>query len=95
MGKVSHQIILHQYIFILKCLGSLCTESNKVFPEAFVEETIKKSYRSPVMISENNFRQNQRDLHSCTNIHPTAKDYRDNLDYSKSLPSLENEILER
>ncbi|CAH8551582.1 unnamed protein product [Schistosoma mattheei] len=92
-ASLQHELFKILRLFVTQ--GSLCTESNKVFPEAFVEETIKKSYLSPALISENNFHQNQRDLHSCTNIHPTAKDYRDKLDYSKSLPSLENEILER
>ncbi|CAH8597306.1 unnamed protein product [Schistosoma rodhaini] len=92
-ASLQHELFKILRLFVTQ--GSLCTESNKVFPETSVEETIKKSYRSPVMVAENNSSQNQRNLHPYTNIHTTTKDYSNKLDYSKGSPSLENEILER
>ncbi|CAH8516596.1 unnamed protein product [Schistosoma turkestanicum] len=92
-ASLQHALFRILRLFVMQ--GSICTESNNRFFRTSVESPTNKSYHSPVLCTENNQYQNQKDLCGQTNTNTTTKNSHVRSDQMKGLPSLENEILER
>ncbi|KAK4470343.1 hypothetical protein MN116_005906 [Schistosoma mekongi] len=90
-ASLQHELFKILRFFVAQ--GSLCTENNNQFSGMHVEPSVGKSYSSPTVFTEYN--SHQQSLRGHSNLHPAKYDSDITVDHYKSLPRLENEILER